>query len=230
MPLPFPTPTPERPVAIAPSILTADLARLADEVARVEAGGASALHLDVMDGHFVPNLSLGVPLVASVRRVTTLPLDVHLMIAQPERYVESFALAGADSVTVHVEATAHLHRTVELIRAAGAHAAVALNPATPLVALEEILAEIDMVLVMSVNPGFGGQAFIPATLDKVRRLRTLLRERALPPLIQTDGGIKAANLRAVVDAGADVVVVGSGIFNPRQPVERAMRELWQALT
>ncbi|HEU5424162.1 MAG TPA: ribulose-phosphate 3-epimerase [Nitrolancea sp.] len=216
-------------IAIAPSILTADLANLAREVERVEAAGADYLHLDVMDGVFVPNISFGAPVVAAVRQITRLPLDVHLMIVQPERYVEQFAAAGADSITVHVEACTHLHRTVQQIHEAGARAAVALNPATPLVMLEDILPYLEMILLMSVNPGFGGQEFIPTTLEKIRRLRRILDERGSGALIETDGGVKADNLRAVAEAGADIAVVGSGVFNPTQTVEEAMRALRDAV-
>lgn len=217
------------PIAIAPSILTADLANLAREVARVEAAGADYLHLDVMDGVFVPNISFGAPVVAAVRKITRLPLDIHLMIVQPERYVERFAAAGADSITVHVEACTHLHRTVQQIHEAGARAAVALNPATPLIMLEDILPYLEMILVMSVNPGFGGQEFIPTTLEKIRRLRRILDERGSEALIETDGGVKANNLRAVAEAGADVAVVGSGVFNPTQTVAEALRALRAAV-
>ena len=216
-------------IAIAPSILTADLANLAREVERVEAAGADYLHLDVMDGVFVPNISFGAPVVAAVRQITRLPLDVHLRIVQPERYVEQFAAAGADSITVHVEACTHLHRTVQQIHEAGARAAVALNPATPLVMLEDILPYLEMILLMSVNPGFGGQEFIPTTLEKIRRLRRILDERGSGALIETDGGVKADNLRAVAEAGADIAVVGSGVFNPTQTVEEAMRALRDAV-
>ncbi|HET7034207.1 MAG TPA: ribulose-phosphate 3-epimerase [Thermomicrobiaceae bacterium] len=217
------------PIAIAPSILTADLANLAREVARVEAAGADYLHLDVMDGVFVPNISFGAPVVAAVRKITRLPLDIHLMIVRPERYVEQFAAAGADSITVHVEACTHLHRTVQQIHEAGARAAVALNPATPLIMLEDILPYLEMILVMSVNPGFGGQEFIPTTLEKIRRLRRILDGRGSEALIETDGGVKANNLRAVAEAGADIAVVGSGVFNPTQTVAEALRALRAAV-
>src|SRR5690606_6899219 len=177
-----------RRVAIAPSVLTADLVRLADAVAAIEAAGADYVHLDVMDGRFVPNITIGIPVVEAVADVTHLPVDVHLMIVEPERYVDQFIAAGAQIVTVHVEASVHLHRTVQRIREAGAQAGVALNPATPLAAIEEILPFVDLVLVMSVNPGFGGQTFIPTSLGKIERLRRMIDERGARAVIQVDGG------------------------------------------
>ena len=218
-----------RAVAIAPSILTADLGHLADEVARVETAGADYVHLDVMDGRFVPNISIGLPVVAAVSRVTQLPRDVHLMIVEPERYVERFVEAGATIVTVQVEASVHLHRTVEQIRAAGASPGVAINPATPLSAVEEILPYVDLILVMSVNPGFGGQAFIPTTIRKIQRLREWIAERGSGPLIEVDGGINAANIRRVVDAGADVIVAGSSVFTPERSVAESIARLRGAI-
>lgn len=201
-------------VKIAPSILSADYARLADSVAEAEAAGADWIHVDVMDGHFVPNITIGPPVVAALRRVTTLPLDVHLMIDQPHRFIDAFADAGADWLTVHQEASVHLHRTVERIRERDMKPGVSLNPATPTHTLFEILPYVDMVLVMTVNPGFGGQRFIPTTLAKIARLRAELDERGLWPIeLQVDGGISPATAAEVVDAGATVLVAGAAVFN-----------------
>jgi len=194
---------------IAPSILSADFGRLAEEVDAVARAGADTIHVDVMDGHFVPNLTLGPPVVAALRKVTKLPLDVHLMIEEPERYIEEFARSGAQTLTVHVEACRHLHGILQRIRALGARASVALNPATPLEAVRHVLADVDMVLLMTVNPGFGGQAFIPSVIPKIRALRGMV-----PDLdIQVDGGIKVDNVDQAVSAGANVIVSGSGIFH-----------------
>jgi ribulose-phosphate 3-epimerase len=201
-------------VKIAPSILSADFARLADSIAEAEAAGADWVHVDVMDGHFVPNITIGVPVVAALRRVTDLPLDVHLMIADPDRYVDAFVDAGADWLTVHQEAAVHLHRTVERIRQKGAKPGVSINPATPAGSLHEILPYVDMVLVMSVNPGFGGQRFIPSSSRKIAALRRELDERGLWPIeIEVDGGIGPATAAEVVDAGATVLVAGAAVFN-----------------
>lgn len=199
-------------VLIAPSLLSADFGRLAEEVRAVEAAGADWLHVDVMDGRYVPNLTLGPVVVEAIKRAATRPLDVHLMIVEPERYVEAFARAGADRLTVHVEACTHLHRVVEQIRQAGARPQVVLNPATPLAAVEEILGEVELVLLMSVNPGFGGQRFIESTVDKVRRLRAMVEARGLAVDIEVDGGINAETGRRVVEAGASVLVAGSYVF------------------
>ena len=200
---------------IAPSILSADFAALGEAIARVEAAGADLLHVDVMDGHFVPNLSIGPPVIESIRKRTRLPLDVHLMIEEPERWVETYVRSGADYVTVHVEASAHLERTLTLIREAGARAGAALNPSTPPEVLQYVLDDLDLVLVMSVNPGFGGQSFIPSAYEKIRRLRTLLADR--PVLVSVDGGVKADNAGALAEAGAGVLVAGSAIFGAPDP-------------
>jgi len=200
---------------IAPSILSADFAALGEAIARVEAAGADLLHVDVMDGHFVPNLTIGPPVIESVRKRTRLPLDVHLMIEEPERWVETYVKAGADYVTVHAEACAHLERALTLIREAGARAGVALNPSTPPEVLQYVLDDLDLVLVMSVNPGFGGQSFIPTTYEKIRRLRAMLTDR--PVLISVDGGVKADNAGLLAQAGAGVLVAGSAIFGAPDP-------------
>jgi ribulose-phosphate 3-epimerase len=197
---------------IAPSLLSADFGRLAEEVRAVEAAGADLLHIDVMDGRFVPNITIGPPVVAAIRKVATAPLDVHLMIIEPERYIEEFAKAGADVITVHAEATPHLQRAVARIRELGKKAGVSLNPSTSLSAIEWVLTDVDMVLIMSVNPGFGGQAFLPSSLGKIELLRTQLTRAGLNVDIQVDGGIKAENVGEVVAAGANVIVSGSGVF------------------
>ncbi len=197
---------------IAPSILSADFARLGDEVAAVEQAGADWIHVDVMDGRFVPNITIGPLVVEAVRRATDLPLDVHLMIEQPDRYVEDFVKAGAATVTVHVEACQHLHRTVAQIRESGARAAVALNPATPAVAVEPVLGDLDQVLVMTVNPGFGGQKFIEATLSKIETLRRWIRERDLTIDVEVDGGIGEETIVSAARSGANVFVAGTAIF------------------
>ena len=201
------------PLKIAPSILSADFGRLAEEVAAI--ASADYVHVDVMDGHFVPNLTIGPVVVEAVRRATRLPLDVHLMIEDAERWVGAYAHAGADLIGVHVEACPHLHRTLHQIRELGKRPCVVLNPATPLEAIEWVLGDVDQVLIMSVNPGFGGQQFIPSALDKIRQLRAMIRERGLAVDIEVDGGVKLDNVAAVVEAGASVVVSGSGIFGTR---------------
>jgi len=200
---------------IAPSILSADFAALGEAIARVEAAGADQLHVDVMDGHFVPNLTLGPPVIESIRKRTRLPLDVHLMIEEPDRWVETYVKAGADYLTVHAEATPHLERILAQIREAGAKAGVALNPSTPPEVLEYVLEDLDLVLVMSVNPGFGGQSFIPTAYEKIRRLRTLLGGRDV--LVSVDGGVKADNAGPLARAGATVLVAGSSIFGAPDP-------------
>ncbi len=204
------------PTQIAPSILSADFGRLADEIKAAEAAGADLIHVDVMDGRFVPNITIGPLVVEAVKRATSLPLDVHLMIIEPERFIGDFVKAGASIVSVHQETCPHLHRTLQQIRSAGAKPSVVLNPSTPLSAIEEILPEVDQVLLMSVNPGFGGQSFIAATVDKVRRLRRLLDERGLGRVgIEIDGGINPETARQVVAAGATVLVAGNSVFKAK---------------
>ncbi len=204
-----------RPVLISPSLLSSDFGRLSEEVRAVEAAGADWIHVDVMDGRFVPNITLGPVVVRAIKRASTRPLDVHLMIVEPEKYVEAFANAGADVLTVHVEACTHLHRVLQQIRQVGAKPAVVLNPATPLSAVEEVLGDVELVLLMSVNPGFGGQDFIEGTVDRVRRLRAMMDARGLSTRIQVDGGINADTARRVVEAGADVLVAGSYVFGSK---------------
>lgn len=213
-------------IGIAPSILSADFGRLADQVRLLEQGGADALHLDIMDGHFVPNLTFGPPVVAALRQATGLSFDAHLMVQRPEHLLEAFADAGSDSITVHAEACPHLHRTVEAVKALGLRAGVALNPATPLSALEYVLDQVDMVLLMTVNPGWGGQKFIPMMYEKIRALRSMLDACGQRTALQVDGGICRANVGAVVAAGADHLVIGSALFKSGDPVE-ALREYRQ---
>jgi ribulose-phosphate 3-epimerase len=204
-----------RPLRIAPSILAADFARLGEEVRAVEAAGADLLHVDVMDGRFVPNITLGPAIVAAIRKVTKLPLDVHLMIVEPERYIDAFAQAGADLISVHLEASPHLHRTVQQIRGLGKKAAVAVNPHSPLDGLDVVLADLDMVLLMSVNPGFGGQKFIEAVIPKISALRSEIDRRGLPTEIEVDGGIDPVTAPAVIEAGATILVAGSAVFHAK---------------
>jgi len=211
-------------VLVAPSILSADFAALGEAIAAVERGGADLIHVDVMDGHFVPNITIGPPVVKSIKRVATVPLDVHLMIEEPDRYLEAFAEAGASMMSVHVEVLPHLHRTVQAIKALGVKAGVVLNPSTPIVALEEIAGDIDYVLVMSVNPGFGGQTFIPRSESKVLAVRALLDSAGSTAPVEIDGGIDRGNVGRVVAAGARMIVAGSAIFHTPDP-ERAAREL-----
>jgi ribulose-phosphate 3-epimerase len=205
--------TPARPLRIAPSILASDFARLGEEVLAVEAAGADLVHVDVMDGRFVPNLTVGPAVVAALRAVTKLPIDVHLMIVEPERYVEDFARAGADLISVHLEASPHLHRTVQHIRALGKKASVAVNPHSPLDGLDVVLPELAMVLLMTVNPGFGGQHFIEAVVPKIRALRAAIERRGLDVDIEVDGGIAPETVATVVGAGANVLVAGSSVFH-----------------
>lgn len=212
---------------LAPSILSADFGRLAEQIAEAERGGAGLVHVDVMDGHFVPNITIGPPVVKAIRKVTSLPLDCHLMIENAERWVDAFVDAGANWVSVHVEALAHLQRTIAHLRQRGARAGVALNPSTPLATLEEILPELDHVLVMSVNPGFSGQVFIPGCLDKVRRLRAQIEARGLNTQIEVDGGVDASNVADLVKAGADILVAGNAVYGQGN-AEAAARLLLQA--
>ncbi len=214
---------------IAPSILSADFTRLAEEIRAVEAGGAKILHVDVMDGRFVPNITIGLPVVKSIRKFTDLTIDTHLMIVEPNRYAAEFVKAGANMVSVHVEIDPHLQRTLTAIREAGGQAGIAINPATPLVSLEEALPFADFVLLMSVNPGFGGQKFITTALDKLRRLRRTIDERGLNTKIEIDGGIDAANIEKIVEAGAEIIVSGTGVFGKGNPTE-GVKELIDAGT
>jgi len=214
-------------IEIAPSILSADFSRLGEQIKTVERAGASLLHVDVMDGRFVPNITVGLPVMRAISRTTQLPIDAHLMIVEPARYVESFVAAGAQMVSIHIEADPHAHRTLTAIRAAGAQAGIAINPATSLSALEEAIKFVDFVLVMSVNPGFGGQEFIGSSLDKVRRLRKMLDERGLKARIEIDGGIDQDNVAEVAGAGAEIIVAGSAIFGALDPAV-ALRELREA--
>lgn len=216
-----------RNIEIAPSILSADFSCLGDQIQAVERGGAAILHFDVMDGHFVPNITVGLPVLKSLAKFTRLPIDAHLMITDPGTYAVQFVQAGAQMVSVHVEADAHLHRTLMSIKSAGAQAGVVLNPATPVGAVEEALQFVDYVLVMSVNPGFGGQQFIPQALDKVKRLRQMILERQLNVRIEIDGGVDRSNIEKVVAAGAEILVAGSAIFG-KPDAEAACRELREA--
>jgi ribulose-phosphate 3-epimerase len=216
-------------VILAPSILAADLARLGEELRSVEKGGAALVHVDVMDGHFVPNISLGPAVVEAVRRSCSLPVDVHLMIEGADRYLDAFVDAGASSVSVHVEAIPHLERAVDHLRGRGVRPGVALNPSTPISTLEEILPELDFVLLMSVNPGFSYQEFLPPVVDKIRRLHRVVAERGLPAKIEVDGGVHLGNIRTVVEAGVDIVVAGAAAFGDGDP-EAATRALIRAAT
>ena len=212
-------------IKVAPSILSADFAHLADAVAEAEAAGADYIHVDVMDGQFVPNLTVGPPVVAAIRRVTRLPLDVHLMMVQPERYLRAFADAGASILTVQVEACPHLHRVLQNIRALGMRAGVALNPATPPVMISQVLTDLDLVLVMTVNPGFGGQVFIPTMVPKIAEVRRMLDEAGSPAELEVDGGINPETAPLAVRAGARVLVAGEAIYGARIGVEAAIRAL-----
>ena len=200
-------------VKIAPSILSADFSKLGEEISDVEKGGAELIHVDVMDGHFVPNITIGPLVVESIRPITKLPLDVHLMIENPDQYIESFAKAGADYITVHVEACRHLHRTIQLIKSFGVKAGVVLNPATPVQLIEPILEELDIVLLMSVNPGFGGQKFIPSVLNKIKQVRDLAKQKGVQLEIEVDGGVNEQTARLCIEAGATILVAGSAVYN-----------------
>lgn len=211
-------------VKIAPSLLSADFSRLGADIEMVEKGGAEVIHYDVMDGHFVPNLTIGPLVLKDIRKCTQLPIDVHLMIENPDQYIPDFAKAGADWISVHVETCTHLHRTIQLIKELGKKAGVVLNPHTPLSSIDEILPELDFVLIMSVNPGFGGQKLISSCIDKIVKLKATLKERGLDHIfIEIDGGVKLDNLKSVIDAGTDVVVSGSGIFNTEDPIATIQR-------
>ena len=218
-----------RRIKLAPSILSADFSRLGEEVVEVTKAGADYIHVDVMDGHFVPNITIGAPVVASLRSWTDLPLDVHLMIERPEEHISQFAEAGADIITVHVEAATHLHRLVESIKDLGVKVGVSLNPATHISSLDEVLPLLDLVLVMTVNPGFGGQTFISNMMDKIARLRKVLDDRQARAELEVDGGITTSIAPKVAEAGADVLVAGAAIFGSKQGAGKALREMRKAL-
>ena len=215
-------------IKLAPSILSADFTRLGVQIAEVTRAGADYIHVDVMDGHFVPNISIGAPVVASIRRVTSLPLDVHLMIEHPERYISDFVEAGADIITVHVEASPYLHGTIKAIKEQGAKAGVSLNPPTPISAADEFIHNVDLVLIMSVNPGFGGQSFIPETLPRIESMRKIIDNRKPGVELEVDGGINADNAPDIVRAGADVLVAGNSIFRAEDGISQAMQRLREA--
>jgi len=215
-------------IKLAPSILSADFAHLGEQIAEVTRAGADYIHVDVMDGHFVPNITIGAPVVASIRRVTSLPLDVHLMIEHPERYISEFINAGADIITVHVEASAHLLSTIQAIKEQGVKAGVSLNPPTPLSAVDEFIHHVDLVLIMSVNPGFGGQSFIPETLPRIANMRKILDNRKPGVELEVDGGINAENAPDIVKAGADVLVAGNSVFRAEEGISQALQRLREA--
>lgn len=214
-------------IKLAPSILSADFANLERDIKIVENAGAEYLHIDVMDGHFVPNITIGAPVVKSLRKISNMVFDVHLMISRPEDYIADFAAAGADIITVHAEAATHLHRLIQMIKKEGKKAAVALNPATPLSVLDYVLEDVDMILIMSVNPGFGGQKFIPSALDKVRAIRELISEMNLDIDIEIDGGVSLDNIAEIAANGANVLVAGSAVFNSKDPAAaiKQMKEI-----
>jgi ribulose-phosphate 3-epimerase len=214
-------------VRLAPSVLSADFAQLGDDIRAAERGGADLIHVDVMDGHFVPNITIGPPVVRAIKRVAKVPLDVHLMIEEPDRYLDDFVEAGAAMISVHVEVLPHLHRTLSYIKKLGAKAGVVLNPSTPVIAIENVAGDVDFVLVMSVNPGFGGQSFIPRSVEKIRQVRTLLDHAGSAAPIEVDGGIDLNTIRTVVAAGAELIVAGQAVFGGRQP-EQAVRALKEA--
>lgn len=216
-------------IEIAPSLLSADFTKLGDEIRAIEAGGASILHFDVMDGRFVPNITIGLPVLKSIRRFSDTTIDAHLMIVEPLRYAAEFVKAGANMVSIHIEADPHIHRTLAAIREAGGQSGIAINPGTPLVALEEALPFADFILLMSVNPGFGGQKFIKTSLDKLRRLKMMILERGLQTRIEIDGGVDEHNINEIAAAGADIAVAGSAIFGKENPTE-AVRTLINAAT
>lgn len=215
-------------IKIAPSILSADFSKLGEEIKDVEKGGADYIHIDVMDGHFVPNITIGPLIVDAIRPITSLPLDVHLMIEQPDQFIEEFVRAGADIITVHVEACKHLHRTIQLIKSKGIKAGVVLNPHTPIESIIHILEDVDMVLLMTVDPGFGGQAFIPQVLPKIRQLSKIIKEKQLSIEIEVDGGVNEETAKQCVDAGATVLVAGSAIYN-KSDRHQAIQHLKQAV-
>ncbi|EOD01322.1 ribulose-phosphate 3-epimerase [Caldisalinibacter kiritimatiensis] len=208
---------------LSPSLLSADFGRLAEQIKEVETGGADLIHLDVMDGHFVPNISLGIPVIKSLRKVTKLPFDVHLMIEKPERYIEDFVNAGADIITVHQEVSPHLHRTIQNIKSYDVKAGIAINPSTPLENIKYVLNDIDMVLVMTVNPGFGGQSLIKEMKHKIIELKRMIKDKGLNVEIEVDGGVKLENVREVIDWGADVIVAGSAIFKAEDVIKQTKK-------
>ncbi len=217
-------------IKLAPSILSADFARLGEQVAEATKAGADYIHIDVMDGHFVPNITIGAPVVASLRSWTHLPLDVHLMIEQPERHISHFVDSGADIITVHAEACPHLHRTIQVIKELGVKAGVALNPASSLSMVDEIMPQVDLILIMSVDPGFGGQVFIPETLEKISRLRRMLDSRKVDAELEVDGGITINNASSIVKAGGRVLVVGTSVFNAKEGMSQALQKIREAIS
>ena len=217
-------------IKLAPSILSADFARLGEQVAEATEAGADYIHIDVMDGHFVPNITIGAPVVASLRSWTHLPLDVHLMIERPERYIADFADCGASIITVHIEACLHLHQTIQLIKKLGLKAGVALNPATPLSSIDEIIPQVDLILIMSVNPGFGGQPFIPETLEKVVRLRSILDSRKAKAELEVDGGVTINNAPSIAQAGANVLAIGASLFTDEEGIGQALQKIRKAIS